>query len=53
MLAWVLKVILALPENLDPFEDEDAVKNWVQINRANLHWEESEGKFTLIEITET
>lgn len=48
-LAWVLKAMLPLPENLDPLQDANAVKQWVITNRANLEWHSDNGRFVLKE----
>jgi hypothetical protein len=46
-LAGSIKDLLPLPRTLDPFENPEEVKNWVQLHEARLRWSEESGKFLL------
>jgi hypothetical protein len=51
-IGWVLKVILPLPEDLNPLYHIDALKFWLQKNSPNLHFEGSEGKFVFSDVAQ-
>lgn len=44
-LAYSLKILLPLPDALDPVEQSEAVKQWIRENSQHLKWDEEEGRF--------
>ncbi len=47
--ASILNSILPIPAGMNVFDDSDTFQSWVQKNRANLHFDESLGRFKLID----
>jgi hypothetical protein len=44
-LAWVLKGLMPMPEDLDPLKDIEAVRKWVLENKSRLKWDERSEKY--------
>jgi hypothetical protein len=47
-LAWVLNNLMPMPKELDPLEDIEAVRQWIETHREKLRWDEKAEKFIFV-----
>lgn len=49
LLSYSTKYLVPLPDELDPYDNPEAVKQWFRENRDRLRWDEEVGRFVWVE----
>lgn len=44
-LALALQALLPLPEGLEPWRDQDAIRAWLRQHKKRLRWDEAQGRY--------